>query len=645
MTDDALRQQARDAGLEPRWRDATGHDREVSVEALRAILAHLPPRPATAPPLVTAEPGQALDLPAAAGPFRLTLEDGTRLDGHTADAPPGLVRIAAPTPPGYHRLELADRSLILAVAPPRCWTVADAAPGRALWGLTLQLYALRREGSALGDFAALADFARHAAAAGAAAIAISPVHAAFSADPHHFSPYAPSSRAQLNAMFADPGPHPAAADALVDWPIAAAARLAALRHAFATAPAIERQHFAGFRAARGAALERHARFEALHAAQLAAVPSCWDWRGWPEPLRRPASPAVAAFAAAHAREVDFHAYVQFRADAGLAAAQQAARDAGMPIGLVADLAVGVDPAGSDAWSEPEQLLHGLGVGAPGDIMSPQGQGWGVTTFSPAGLTAGGYTALLAMLRAALRHAGGVRIDHVMGLARLWVIPDGAGPADGAYLRYPLADILRLVRLESHRHRAIVIGEDLGTLPDGFQQVLQSTGLAGMRVLWFERDAHGFVPPVRWSPDAVAMTTTHDLPTVAGWWTGGDIAWQARIGRGNPAAIAERGRDRGALWSAFLASGAATGEAPAPDDPQPVVDAACAHLGTAACGLALLPIEDALGLVEQPNLPGTIDEHPNWRRRLPGPAADLLAGPRVAARLAALGRARTGAARQ
>ena len=637
MNDDALRSAAEAAGLSVHWRDATGRAREVSVEVLRSVLDRLDPPSPGLPPLITAEAGQPVTL-GQAGRYRFVDEAGSAIEGEFED---GVV--VAPHQPGYHRLELDGHAVTLAVAPPRCWTVADAARRKA-WGLAVQLYGLRRDGDGgIGDFAALADLARSAGAQGASAIAISPVHAGFAADPAHFSPYAPSSRTMLNGLYADP-PLPAAqaSDYLVDWPLAARARLEALRVAHENLDPAQQAAFTKFRHERGEAMERHARFEALHAVQFHADAANWDWHRWPEALQDPSSPAVAAFAAGHADEVSLHAYIQFAADRSLGAAQDAARNAGMPIGMIADLAVGVHPAGSEAWSQPAQLLRGLSVGAPGDILNPQGQGWGITTFSPQGLIANGYAAFLAMLRTALRHAGGVRIDHAMGLARLWVIPDGAGPADGAYLRFPLDDLLRLVRLESMRHRAIVIGEDLGTLPDGFLDRLQTIGLAGMRVLWFEREGDRFTPPTQWSPDAVAMTTTHDLPTVAGWWSGRDLEWAAKLGRSLPDAEASRARDRSGLWAALTASGAASGPAPEPEQTDAVVDAACRHLGGAACTLALLPIEDALGIEEQPNLPGTIDEHPNWRRRLPGPAATILESPATKARLQAMAQARSDA---
>jgi 4-alpha-glucanotransferase len=339
--------------------------------------------------------------------------------------------------------------------------------------------------------------------------------------------------------------------------------------------------------------------------------------------------------------VAFHAFLQWRTETSLQAAQAAAKAAGMPIGVIADIAVGTDSAGSDAWCRPKEMLHGLSIGAPPDLYNTSGQDWGVTTFSPRGLVQEGFSAFIDMLRSTLRHVGGVRIDHVMGLARLWVVPHGMSAAQGAYIHFPFDDMLRLVKIESRRHRAVVVGEDLGTLPEGFHERLRDAGLAGMRVLWFERDGTRFRPPQHWSHDAVAMTSTHDLATVAGWWQGRDLDWRGKVGTKGEDEDTIRNHDRAALWDAFRASGSAHGEMPGIQDGAAAADAAAAHIGHAACTLAILPMEDALALPEQPNLPGTIDEHPNWRRRLAAPADALLRRPDVASRLAALHQARLG----
>lgn len=645
MSDDSLRALAEASGVLPRWRDVHDAEHDVAPDTLRLVLQAIGVGAADAaaveqslqhahdsgsrlPPLLTVTQRGSLSVP---GAYTVELEGGGHVEGNDVVQ---LDQI------GYHRLHCGGQSITVAVAPHRCH---DLPPGRP-WGIAVQLYGLRRDGDGgIGDFAGLAEFVRGAARHGADAVAISPVHAQFTADPDRFSPYAPSSRIMANALHADAG-----GDAdmealdLIDWPNAGRRRVARLRARFDAGVDVARLD--AFRAKTGDVLERHARFEALHAYFYGADPKLWQWRNWPAEYCSPDSDAVAKFAAEHSQDVAFHAWLQMLADDGLEAAQAAAVKAGMRIGLVSDLAVGTDGGGSHAWSRQDETMIGLSIGAPPDLLNQQGQNWGIAAFSPIGLRRNGYAAFLEMLRAALRHAGGVRIDHVMGLQRLWVVPDGASAKDGAYLTFPIDDMLRLVALESHRHRAVVFGEDLGTVPDGFQERLINNGLFGMRVLWFEREGDRLRPPSEWSPQAVAMTSTHDLATVAGWWAGRDIAWREQMGwvTDRDGDLRTREQDRHLLWDAMRQSGAAQGERPQPHDTSPVVDAALRHVGRAACRFVLLPLEDVLAREEQPNLPGTLDEHPNWRRRVPGPAASLLDASAVAGRLTAFRAARDAA---
>ena len=659
----SLHELAEAAGVAPRWQDVHGQRHQVSDDSLRSVLTalELPAstdaeiadslaavrQPGRLPALITGDANGRIRLPVAAGRYEIVLEDGATLTGQALDE--GGAAFALPGVPGYHRLRIAGEEVTLAVAPTQGWTVADATAGSGAgrpWGLAVQLYSLRRAGDGgLGDFGGLARFVRVAAEAGAAAVAISPVHAQFTATPDRFSPYSPSSRTLLNVLHAEMDLDSKAAQqleaaALVDWPAASRLRLAELGSLFDRAEGTPLwQEFERFRTAEGASLEGHARFEAVHE-HFIAQGGPWHWREWPGGLADSNSHAVQAFATDHAREVARHAFYQFLADRSLAAAQRVARDAGMPIGLISDLAVGVDSGGSQCWAWSDQTLLGLTVGAPPDLLNTQGQDWGLAAFSPRGLQKNGYRVFIDMLRAAMRHAGGVRIDHAMGLARLWMVPAGAGPAEGAYLHFPVDDMLRLIRLESHRNRSIVLGEDLGTLPDGFQGRISDAGMLGLRVLWFERAQDlGFTAPVTWDHGAVAMTSTHDLATVAGWWSGHDTAWRHKVGAvddsGREREHEERKRDREMLWSAMRASGSAQGEAPPADEPAPAVDAAVQHVASAACALAIIPMEDLLGLADQPNLPGTLDQHPNWCRRLPGLADELLSGPAVTARLRGL----------
>ncbi|TCS39390.1 4-alpha-glucanotransferase [Paucimonas lemoignei] len=703
MNEESILRLAQAAGLSRDWINAAGRPMQVAPEALARILEALgfpcaseeDCRDSLAriaalndstqlPPLVTSTIGRGVTLPLpghlSGSAYRIILESGDAIDGHFPHHA-GVIELPPLHSAGYHRLLAGDGETVLAIAPPRCFGVADALRATArsagtdmhtarLWGLGVQLYSLRRAGDGgIGDFTSLARMAVSAASHGAGALAISPVHAMFSADVHRFSPYGPSSRLFLNALHIDPAavlgkeafdaivaemePHEAEAlhrveqlD-LIDWPTAAQLRLKLLRalyrHFIQQGPNIE---FDAFRRQGGNALRDHARFEAIHAWRLAHGES-GDWRTWPSGLHDPANAEVERFAAEHADEVRFHEFLQWQAARGLSAAQAAARAAGMPIGLIADLAVGADNAGSQAWSRQSELINGLSVGAPPDALNTRGQNWGLGAFSPHAMKAKGFGAYIEMLRATFAYAGGARIDHVLGLSRLWLVPQGASSADGAYLQYPLEDLLRLIALESWRHQAIVIGEDLGTVPPGFDRTLADAGLLGIRVLLFERDAERFRRPEEWSADAIATTATHDLPTIAGWWQGRDIDWRKQLdlleeGQSEDEARAARANERAALAQALFehAPQQSAANMSNADQADAAVDAAAAFIAATPAPLALLPIEDALGLVEQPNLPGTVDTHPNWRRRLPQPVDSLLDAPGVARRLAALNRSRS-----
>lgn len=612
MTDDAVRALARRAGIAVDWTDAAGGAQRVSIPSLTKILTALG-LPSSTPgdlddstrriaerrserPLLTATAGVQTPLPGPElpGAAEVALEDGT-VAPVKLRAVEGGVAVPAIRVPGYHRLRYGDREIGLAVAPKRCMTVDDIVPDTRLWGVMAQVYSLRRDGDGgIGDSGALAELAEAAARRGADAVTLSPTHALFPARPERYGPYSPSSRLFLNPLLADPtavfgedavGAVPDAGAGLIDWPRASRAKYAVLRRLFGSFTDVALlADFEKFIVTGGERLAAHARFEAAQ-------------EGAPGDER-------------------FHLFLQWVADGAFASAQARARAAGMRIGLITDLAVGIDRDGSEAATRPQELLSGLKIGAPPDAFNPDGQDWGLTTFSPEGLVAGGFEPFIATLRAALRHAGGVRIDHAMGLMRLWVIPDGAGPGEGAYLSYPIDDLLRLLALESHRHKAIVIGEDLGTVPPEFRRRCKRAGIAGMDVLWFQRDGERFLPPAEWRSDAAAMTTTHDLPTVAGWWRGKDSG-------------------RAPLWRAFMDAGVAADPQPAPDAPSAAVDAAVAFVAEAPSPLALIPIEDIVGTSEQPNVPGTLDRHPNWRHRFDLPAEDLLADPAAEHRMRAI----------
>ena len=673
--DDAVRELAREAGIADVWTDAAERRQRVSVESLCSILtamgfacttkSHVSQSRDRLRQLAEGERtfftgmvGSPTSLPGIAGGDAELLREHGDIESISLKRTDGGSIVPPISAPGYHRLRVADREIALAVAPARCVTLDDIAPGEKMWGLGVQLYSLRREqDEGFGDAAALHDLVTSAALEGADAIALSPTHSMFAADAMHYGPYSPSSRLFLNGLFADPAAifgqtrlaalparqrNADQATALIDWKVSAETRYALLRALYDDFEADDLKsegtalasRFEAFVREGGDRLHEHALFETLHRHWLTQSDPKWSWSDWPQAWRTPAASDARHFAQQRQNEVRFHMFLQWIATESFAGVQKHARDKGMRIGLMSDVAVGMNPGGSHAWSRSQDLLPNLSIGAPPDLFNTRGQDWGLTAFSPQALLASGFEPFISTLRAAMRDAGGVRIDHAMGLARLWLVPRGASAAEGAYLTYPLDDMLRLVALESHRHRAIVIGEDLGTVEQEFRERLSAVGISGMDVLWFQREGKGFKRPQQWRREAVAMTTTHDLPTVAGWWTGSDIATRGKLGLTDEMKEKQgRKHDRVQLWRAFRKADVVTrNEPPPPDLAAEVVDAAIAFAAQSPAPLALIPIEDILGLAEQPNLPGTIDEHPNWRRRLERPASEILGEPRVKNRL-------------
>lgn len=581
-------------------------------------------------------------------------------------------------PRGYHRLRIETATQtadgLLIVAPGRCVQPQDLAPGRRLWGVAAQLYGLRSDRNwGMGDFTDLADLAVRVAGEGGALLGLNPLHALFPAEPGHISPYSPSTRSFLNAAYVDVEAVPEFASDPTARALAAegADARTALRDApFVDTAAVVRMKrpvldalwrvfrdgdlarggdradaFRRFRDAGGEDLRRLALFDALHAHFYGRDPSLWSWRRWPDGHRHPDEPGVAAFARAHADAVERNIWLQWIADGQLKAAQDRALSAGMPVGLYIDLAVAEHPDGASAWGRPDVVLAGVSVGAPPDLLNPLGQDWGLSPLSPVGLREAGYAPFVAGLRSAMRNAGAIRIDHVMALTRLFCIPTGRPGSEGAYLRYPLDDLVRIVALESHRNRCLVIGEDLGTVPDGFRPRMRAAGILSYRVLWFERDrAKGFLPPAAYPAEALVTVTTHDLATLPGWWDGRDLAWRARLSfyPDEDARLAEgheRFLDRFRLLDALEAEGLTPEGVGREGGPPPLTSDLLAaiyrYLARSEGRLMMVSLEDLAGETEQPNLPGTIDEHPNWRRRQAEDAAGILATPSARAILDAV----------
>jgi 4-alpha-glucanotransferase len=365
-------------------------------------------------------------------------------------------------------------------------------------------------------------------------------------------------------------------------------------------------------------LERFATFCALQHRQS------HDWREWPAALRHPARPEVAAAGAADHEEVGYHAWLQWLVDQQLAAV----RPAGGQLGVVNDLAIGFAPDGFDAWSFQDELATGMSVGAPPDLLGPRGQDWGLPAFVPDRLTAGGYGPFAQTIRAGMAHAAGLRIDHVMGLFRLFWIPEGAEPAQGTYVRYPADDLLGVLALESHRAAALVVGEDLGTVEPGVRERLADEGVLSYRLAWFEHGPDGGRRRAADYPRlALAATTTHDLPTVAGFFTGHDLEHLRDIGVAAPGGPEQADQQaQGASLSRLLEDEGLL--APGERSVAALVGALYGFLARTPAMLVAATLEDAVEAPDRPNVPGTIDQRPNWSLPLPVPLDDLAADPRV-----------------
>jgi 4-alpha-glucanotransferase len=608
-------------GLATRFRDAWGQERDVPEETLRALAAAIgggDEAPVLDPVVVLLEGEHGGIGLRAHGEteWLLRLETGGERHGRAA-VRDGRLPLPADLPLGYHTLELRHGTARIIVAPRRC----HALEAGRFWALTCQLYSLRTP-RGIGDFTALAELAEGAARAGAAAVGVNPLHALFAAEPRHISPYSPSSRLFLNPLYVDLGPVVSDEGAFVDYAAVAAAKRGAFERRFA-----HTDEFFKFEEDGGKALLDFCVFETLHEHALEQGWG-WSWRHWPAPFRNPRSNEVARFAEEHRHRIELAQFRQFEADRQLGEAQRRARAAGMAIGLYRDLAVGVDPNGAEAWADQDLLTSGASIGAPPDLLNLKGQNWGLVPLSPVALCRRAYDPFIAALRANMRHAGALRIDHVMALRQLYWIPEGAPPDAGAYVRYPFEDLVRILCLESRRSRCAVVGEDLGTVPEGFRERMHDAGILSYRVLFFERGQDGgFLPPAHYPESAAATVSTHDIATLKGWWEARDIEWRDRLDlypseESRRAEHEARVRDRALLVDALRREGIEVD----PADEDALCEAVHRFLARAPARLMLVQAEDVAGEVEQPNLPGTVDEHPNWRRRLSHSVEEMLAAP-------------------
>lgn len=592
----------------------------------------------------------------------LQLEDGTVRDGiRQVDnlTPPfdldgrwvGEASFVVPgdLPLGYHRVHLrsagTEDSTVLIVTPD--WLgFPERLGARRAWGLATQLYSVRsRRSWGVGDLADLTDLAVWSACRhGADYVLVNPLHAAAPTRPMEPSPYLPTSRRFVNPLYlrveaipefaelskrgrvrqlrSDVQRRAARVDA-IDRDGAWAAKRAALELVYRVPRSAGRElAYAAFREREGRALDDFATWCSL-AEKFGA-----DWHHWPHSLRHPDAAGVARFAQKHPDAVDFHRWMQWQLDDQLATAQSQAVRAGMALGLMHDLAVGVHPDGADAWALQDAMAPGVTAGAPPDEFNQLGQDWSQPPWRPDRLEQQEYRPFRALIRAVLRHAGGVRIDHIIGLFRLWWIPAGAPPTAGTYVRYDHEAMIGIVALEAHRAGALVVGEDLGTVEPWVRDYLSSRGLLGTSVLWFELDRDGTggpLPAERWREYCLAAVTTHDLPPTAGYLAGDHVRLRESLGLLTRPVAEELESDRTELaaWLAELRRVGLLGDGvdhddPEYDDPEHVVVALYRYLGRTPSRLVGVPLTDAVGDRRTQNQPGTTDEYPNWRVPLTGP---------------------------
>ena len=560
-------------------------------------------------------------------------------------------------PLGYHRLDLRvgsfDTSTPVIVSPASLELPARLGTNRA-WGLATQLYSVRSQRSwGVGDLTDLADLAVWSAARhGAGFVLVNPVHAAAPTAPMEPSPYLPTSRRFVNPLYLRVEAIPeyayvrqrgrirkartevqARADRaeLINRDAVWKAKRAALESVYLVERSAGRElAYAAYRDREGRSLDDFATWCAL------AEKYGNDWHQWPEELQHPSNAAVADFAAEHATTVDFHRWLQWQLDDQLTATQATAVQAGMDLGIMHDLAVGVDPNGADAWALQDVLALGVTAGAPPDEFNQLGQDWSQPPWRPDQLVYDAYEPFRALVNAVLRHAGGVRIDHIIGLFRLWWIPKGAPPTDGTYVRYDHEAMIGVVALEAHRAGAVVVGEDLGTVEPWVRDYLRERGLFGTSILWFEADGDGGpLPAEKWREYCLSSVTTHDLPPTAGYLAGEHVRLREKLGLLTRPADEELAGDQAqqAAWLAELRRVGLLGDDPTVDQ---VVLALYRYLGRTPSKLLSLSLADAVGDVRTQNQPGTTDEYPNWRVPLRGPdnhkllLEDVFSDPRAAA---------------
>lgn len=601
MTDPTLHERALKAGIIPEFKDLFGETQVASDETEAALLAAMGLGDGDAPEADPALPRYhvceadqpcGMDLPQG---WRIHCEDGTELEGR--GALPAL-------PLGRHLLE-ADGA--------RCWLLSAPARlplPRPMWGLMAPLACLRPPSQGgLGSYDDLAALAEGLGSQGAAFLGVNPIHAGFPTNPGGFSPYTPSHRRRFSPFYLptaaqadDPGP-------VLNLPEEIPARMHALEEEYRVAPPGDA--FDRYLAHEGEALQSFAIYEAL-AEKFGAY-----WDSWPEEYHDPKGAAVRTAAHEMADRVRFHAWLQYKAEGALSETQSRARAAGMDLGLYLDLAVGTHPHGAETWEDRQSFAFGASLGAPPDAFAPQGQNWHLAPFNPVHLIDTGFEALALTLRQQLRFSGALRIDHILGFERAYWVPDGH---PGAYVAMPRDAMLAVARMEAARADAVIVGEDLGVIPDGLQQELAQSGILGCRLTCFEHagDPPWYKAPQEYTEGAIASFSSHDLPTWKGWREGREIVLRRDLGIIPPDHV-----DGMLGWRGREVEGMDGATSPYRNGfPPEAPEAMASLLAVTASRMVALQVEDVLGLEDQPNLPGTVFEYPNWRQRLPAGVGEI-----------------------
>ncbi|MBL8269966.1 4-alpha-glucanotransferase [Steroidobacter sp.] len=588
-------------------------------------------------------------------------------------------------PLGYHTATFAldtglQGTLRVVITPTQFFDAPAIAAGKRLWGIAVQLYSLRADDNwGVGDFRDLSNLIRLSAPLGCGIIGLNPLHALMPANPAHISPYSPSNRQFLNVLYISVEDVPDFAECEparkrvaepkfqanlktlratrnVDYVPVAAAKFEILsllyanfrtRHLAQKTP--RGAAFRQFQEILGEPLRLHAIYDALDGHLRLQGPQYWGWPSWPEEYRDPTSSAVERFARERAEDVEYFQYLQWLAAEQLSAAQSVARDKGMAIGIYGDVAVGANPAGSETWSNRHLYLQGASVGAPPDALALKGQDWGIPPQDPNELRSQQYQPFVGLVRNMMRYVAALRFDHVMTLYRLWWVPRGLLSKDGTYVHYPLADLIAILALESQRNHCIVIGEDLGTVPEAMTEAMEQYHTYHYKVLMFEQHPDGaFKRPDEYVKHAMAVVTTHDLPTLRGWWDGSDVTLRAKLDLYPTDELRQqahdaRVRDRVGLLRALVAAGLwhwREGE-PLPTYSAALSRAVHAFIGLSSSNIALVQIEDLIGMSDPVNVPGTDTEHANWQRKVTASLTDIFSSAETKDILAAMESARKG----